>query len=116
MFQLLSIFGPAAITFVIVSKLCKKQETNYLLAAAKIFAYAAVNAGIVLAILSPVGRAELILMENGIRELRYGKIAYIVSIVIAIVMGWVIAAISKRVEIGLDVTKEKKDVASEISK
>lgn len=110
MFQFLCVFGPAAITFLTVYQLMGKPAVNYFIAAVELIAYAAVDAGVLFLILFPMKKIGFAVNSIGIRELRYGGSAFLVSFAVAIAVGIVWAAIAKRMEIGMQITKKEKDV------
>lgn len=116
MFRFLCIFGPAAITYLIYIGLTGKKVTNYFVALMEVILFAMLNTGILFAALSPFGRVELIKLDNGVREIRYGGTAFLLSFVVSAVLGVVSAMITKRVEIRLDITEKKKGTSDETSK
>lgn len=113
LFQFLYIFGPAAITFLIVGKLAERPVTNYFTAAVEFIAYAALDAAITSLLLIPFNRVELILTQDGIRNIQYGKVAYFLSLILAVIVGIAIAALLKRVDISLHITEKTKDKKNE---
>lgn len=116
MFQFLYIFGPAAITFLIVGRLCERTVTDYFTAAVELVAYAAIDAAVTSLLLLPFGRVELVFNESGIRNIRYGGTAFFLSLILSVIIGIAAAAFFKRVDISLQITKKTKGTDDEKEK
>lgn len=115
MFQFLYIFGPAAITFLIVGRLCGRT-TDYFTAAVELVAYAAIDAAVTSLLLLPFGRVELVFNESGIRNIRYGGTAFFLSLILSVIIGIAAVAFFKRVDISLQITKKTKGTDDEKEK
>ncbi|MCC8050959.1 MAG: hypothetical protein LIP10_09935 [Clostridiales bacterium] len=107
MFQFLYIFGPAALTFLVVRKITGKSAGNAVTAVIELIAYAAIDAALTTLLLLPFGRVEFVMYDSGIRDLRYGITAFLLSLLLSVIAGVVISAIEKRTDIQLEITKEE---------
>ncbi|MCD7885526.1 MAG: hypothetical protein LUI87_17785 [Lachnospiraceae bacterium] len=103
MFQFLYIFGPAAITFLVIQKLSDRPEPTVIRFIVEMIFYALIDAALTTLLLYPIGRVELVFNSEGIRDIRYGVTAFFLSMVLAVVAGIVLVAFDKRVQVEVQV-------------
>ncbi len=108
MFQFLYIFGPAAVTFLVVRKITGDSSENAITSVIRFIAYAAIDAALTTLLLLPFGRVEFVIYDSGIRDLRYGFTAFLLSLILAVIAGIGVAAIDKRTELHIEITKEER--------
>lgn len=109
MFRFLCGLGPAAITFLTVRKCTDSAPTNWYTSCIDLVAYAALDMAILILLLEPCGKVEIIVMSNGFKNIQYGGTAFLLSIPVAIVSGIVLSVIKKGIEIKVKVMARKKD-------
>ncbi|MCD7954177.1 MAG: hypothetical protein LUG93_00160 [Lachnospiraceae bacterium] len=105
MFQFLYIFGPAAITFLVIQKLSDRSEPSVVRIVIEMIFYALIDAALTTLLLYPIGRVELVFNSEGIRNIRYGITAFFLSMVFAVVTGVILVALEKRLHVELQVER-----------
>ncbi|MCD8014364.1 MAG: hypothetical protein LUG99_14530 [Lachnospiraceae bacterium] len=105
MFQFLYIFGPAAITWLIIRKLSDKSAPDLITGLVEMIAYAVLDAALTTLLLYPFGRVEFVINSEGIRDIRYGFVAFFVSMILAVLIGIILAAIEKRMDFELQIIR-----------
>lgn len=108
MFQILFIFGPAVITYVIAGYLTKRSASRWFSALIEIFFYAVVNTVITTAVLMPFDKVKIIEMANGLNNIQYGKTAYFASILVSVFTGLLVSVV-KAINIRIEAERSAKD-------
>lgn len=103
MFNFLTIFGSASLTYLLVKKICKEGEKNWYEAVISIIAYAMANTLLTYLILEPFGLIGLVEMQNRLYDLQFGRISIIVEIIISILMAVTVSYVKMKVSITLEV-------------
>ena len=86
MFVFLYLIGPGCLSYLIRTKVIGETRIRPLNVIAEIMMYSAINTAIVLTVLKPFHRANLIWLEDEIPFIQYGAIAIILSMIIAIAL------------------------------
>lgn len=95
MYQFLCLFGPAVLTWRLREKILNSDKNKeqdgkvkiILSAAAEIISYALINMAVVLLILKPLGRVQLVILADGRLDIQYGITSILASICVAVVLG-----------------------------
>ena len=98
MFTYLIIFGMGAVTFVIEKKLTGTQQENSLFMFIEYLMYTVIDLVTTYFILEPTGRVTMVQTGGGISEITYGSSAILISLVIAVLWGCVLAFFKKNVK------------------
>lgn len=93
MMQLIYLFGPAAITYLIIDKCSKERKDLWYMAAIKICSYALVDLAVIVLLLTPFDKVKTVYSEAGILSIQYGFTAVILSVPISIIVGLVLSSI-----------------------
>lgn len=103
MFNYIIIFGSAALTYILVNTLLDKKMNNAFNAFIELLVYAMIDMVTVYLILSPFGVVDVVVSASGMRELQYGNIAILCSIVVSIVWSGIISVIRRNIAIKIDI-------------
>lgn len=110
MFMFLCTFGPGALTFLISEKCAgKNKEYSWINVVIELIAYTAMNAAVVISLLKPFKKVEMIIMADGNVTVRYGITAFLCAFIISVISGIVIAGIKKKLEIKMQILPEEGD-------
>ncbi len=110
MYQFLCLFGPGAVTCLTVWGLLGESAQKWFQAAIELTAYAALDAAVTIGCLLSRGKAEIIVMPDGTKNIRYGGTAFLFSLAVSFVLGIVIAMIRKRISIRAEVVSRKEEM------
>ncbi|NDO50925.1 hypothetical protein FMM75_16470 [Lachnospiraceae bacterium MD335] len=109
MFTYLIIFGMGAITFVIEKKLTRTQQGNSTFMFIEYLMYTVINLVTTYFMLLPTGRVTMVQTSGGISEITYGSSAILISLVIAIIWGCVMAFFNKNVKCRIKLDEQQKN-------
>ena len=104
MFQFLSIFGPAAVTYLTVSRCLNRVSCKGMEAFIRLICYGAIDFAITIICMRPLDKIKTVVISNGMSEIQYGNTAFLFSMAAAVVSGIVIAAIQKRIEFHIEIS------------
>ncbi len=98
MYQFLYLFGPGVATW-LTGRLCsgpgQQVEGSIFLEAARVIAYALLDAAVVTAVCKPLGRVQFIVLADGSLTVYYGATALITAAVVAVAAGAAVAVAGK---------------------
>lgn len=98
MFTYLIIFGMGAITFVLEKKLSGRPQENNIFMFVEYLMYTVIDLMTTYFMLEPTGRVTVTQSGSGMNEISYGKSAILISLVIAVLWGCVLAFFHKNVK------------------
>ena len=116
MFQFLCVFGPAAVTYLVLHHCLGRRQDRWFDALAELLCYAFLDAAVTFCCMAPIGKASLVLLADGSKELQYSGIAFLFALFAGAVCGVVLAAVRKRLEVRVEVEPRKKDGGDEAEK
>ncbi len=108
MFTYLIIFGMGAITFVIEKKLAGIHQENGVFLFIEYLMYTVIDLVTTYFMLEPTGRITMVQSGGGMNEINYGSSAILISLVIAVIWGCVMAFLNKNVKCKITVDERKK--------
>lgn len=105
MFTYLIIFGMGAITFVIEKKMTGEQQGNSIFMFIEYLMDTVIDLMTTYFMLDPTGRVTVTQSGSGMNEISYGKSAILISLVIAVLWGCVLAFFHKNVKCRISADK-----------
>ena len=116
MFQFLFIFGPAAVTYLLVQKCSKISPLNWYTAVIELICYGAIDAVITIIVLYPLNKVTIIALPDGMNTVQYGSTAFVFSMGVSVICGIVFAMLKKRAEIYIELEENGKDTKDDFKK
>lgn len=110
MFSFLCLFGPGAITLLIVEKCMQVKNTNFMRLLLEWVAYSALDVSLTVLLLEPLGRAGVYSKLNGESVLSYGSTAVAASVVIAVIGGILVSIIKKKIDIRVQIIPKEERI------
>lgn len=108
MFELLYLFGPAALTFSIVRFCAGKTAENWFSALISCLSYAALDAAVTILVMYPLDNVK-IGTTSGNAYLAYGATAFLFSLIVAVIWGLIISVLRTRFSAHVEIsTREGK--------
>lgn len=92
MMQLIYLFGPAAITYLIIYKCSNERKDLWYMALIKICSYTLIDLAVIVLLLTPFDKIKTVYTETGILNIQYGFTAVILSIPVSIIVGLVLSS------------------------
>ena len=119
MFQILYVFGPASITYLLVRRILSRDTVSCFNGVLELICYATLNTAVTAGILTVFDKADIglaPLASSGIANAKYCTFSLAFSMVVAVVAGLFISIIKKHVEVTIEVELRKSEKTHESEK
>lgn len=108
MFSFLCVFGPAAISLLVMRHLMGEGAKSWYETLLELICLASLNTAAILVCSALLGQGALNTLSNGSKEVYYSALLFLLSLPVGAVCGVVVAAVRKRVKLHIEIEPRKK--------